>query len=158
MNAVSGSVTFSGELLSMHGGGHAVAIDPAVAAKIGAKHRLRVKGTLADTPFRSNLVSMSAGLLLGVHKATVQAAGVSIGDRVRIVMELDSDPLPGDVVPPELEAALKKNKTARAAWEKIPPSHRREYVTYITEAKRPETRSRRAAASIERLIERAEGR
>ena len=126
--------------------------------KIGAKHRSRVRGTLAGTAFRSNLVSMGGRLLLGVHTATVQTAGVSVGDRVKIAMELDTEPLPGDIVPPELEVALAKNKTARAAWEKMPPSHRREYVGYIDEAKKTETRVRRVDASIERMIAWAEGR
>jgi hypothetical protein len=148
-----GSVEFSGELLAMHGGGHAVAVDPAVAAGIGAKHRSRVKGTFAGAPFRSNLVSMGGGLLLGVHKATVQAAGVAIGDTVEVVMQPDADPLPNDVMPPELQEALNKNEAARSAWSKMTPSHRREYVGYITEAKRPETRARRVASSVQRMIE-----
>jgi hypothetical protein len=152
------SVSFTGELLAMHGGGHAVAVDPDVAARIGAKHRSRVKGTFAGAPFRSNLVSMGGGLLLGVHKATVQGAGVPVGDTVDVVIELDANPLPNDVVPPELEAALTRNEKARAAWEEMPPSHRREYVGYITEAKKQETRTRRAHASIERMIEWAKDR
>jgi hypothetical protein len=152
------SVTFSGELLAMRGGGHGVSLDPAVAAEIGAKHRSRVKGTLAGAPFRSNLVSMGGGLLLGVHKATVRAAGAAIGDTVKIVMEADADPLPGDIVPPELAAALEENEAGRAAWERLAPSHRREYVGYVTEAKKPETRVRRAARSIERMVEGARDR
>jgi hypothetical protein len=153
-----GSVTWSGELLAMRGGGHAVAVDPDVAAEIGAKHRSRVRGTFGGAPFRSNLVSMGGGLLLGVHKATVEAAGVAIGDTVKIVMEPDAEPLRNDVVPPELAAALKTNPAARAAWEQLAPSHRREYVGYITEAKKPETRARRANGSIERMVEEAKDR
>jgi uncharacterized protein YdeI (YjbR/CyaY-like superfamily) len=98
---------------------------------------------------------MGGGLLLGVHKATVKAAGVAIGDTVKIVMEPDAEPLPNDAVPRELAAALETNPAARAAWEKLAPSHRREYVGYITEAKKPETRARRASSSIERIVEEA---
>jgi hypothetical protein len=151
-------VTFSGELLSMRGGGHAVAVDEDVAATIGAKHRSRVTGTLGGAPFRSNLVSMGGGLLLGVHKATVKAASVEVGDTVTIVMQPDSAPLPNDVMPPELEVELAKSPKGRAAWEKLPPSHRREFVGYVTEAKKPETRARRAARAVERLIEGARDR
>jgi hypothetical protein len=152
------SVVWSGELLAMRGGGHAVSVDPDLAAEIGAKHRSRVKGTFGGAPFRSNLVSMGGGLVLGVHKATVKAAGVAIGDTVKIVMEPDAEPLPNDVVPPELAAALETNKAARAAWEKLAPSHRREYVGYVTEAKKPQTRARRTESSIERMIEQAKDR
>jgi hypothetical protein len=142
----------------MRGGGHAVAVDPRAAAAIGAKHRSRVRGTLNGVSFRSSLASMGGTLWLGVHKATVAAAGVAIGDYVAVEMVLDTEPRPGDEVPPELEAALERNRTAKAAWERMPPSHRREHVGYITEAKRPETRARRVEASIERMISWAEER
>ena len=52
-------------------------------------------------------------------------------------------------IPPDLSAALKKNKRALATFEKFPPSHKREYVDWITEAKREETRTRRLAQAVE---------
>ena len=55
--------------------------------------------------------------------------------------------------PPELAAALKKNAKARATFEKFPPSHRREYIEWITEAKREETRAKRLSQTIEWLAE-----
>jgi uncharacterized protein YdeI (YjbR/CyaY-like superfamily) len=54
-------------------------------------------------------------------------------------------------VPPELTAALKRSAKARAAFEAFSPSHRREYVEWITEAKRDETRAKRLATTIEWL-------
>jgi uncharacterized protein YdeI (YjbR/CyaY-like superfamily) len=59
-------------------------------------------------------------------------------------------PLP---VPGDLSAALKKNRAAAAAFEKFSPSHRNEYVEWITEAKRDETRARRLATALEWLAE-----
>lgn len=56
-------------------------------------------------------------------------------------------------VPPELAAALKKNRKAAATWEKFPPGHRREYATWITEAKREETKAKRVAQAVEWLAE-----
>ncbi len=57
------------------------------------------------------------------------------------------------VVPDELTDALKRDKGAQATWKSLAPSHRREYVSWITEAKRPETRSRRIAQAIEMLAQ-----
>jgi len=56
-------------------------------------------------------------------------------------------------VPEELAAALalKKNGKAKEAFEAFPPSHRREYIEYVAEAKRPETRARRVAQTVEQL-------
>lgn len=55
------------------------------------------------------------------------------------------------VVPDELSDGLKKNKAATATWKTLSPSHKREYVSWITEAKKPDTRSRRIAQALEML-------
>ena len=59
----------------------------------------------------------------------------------------------GPDVPADLAAALKKNKKAMLAFEKFPPSHRKEYIEWITEAKRQETREKRIGTTIEWLEE-----
>ena len=56
-------------------------------------------------------------------------------------------------VPEDLRAALKRDKEARATYEGFPPGQRREYVEWITEAKRPETRAKRLATAVEWLAE-----
>lgn len=59
-------------------------------------------------------------------------------------------PLP---VPADLTASLKKSSVAMAAFEKLSPSHRREYVEWITDAKLEATRQRRIARTVEQLSE-----
>jgi uncharacterized protein YdeI (YjbR/CyaY-like superfamily) len=56
-------------------------------------------------------------------------------------------------VPDYFTAALKKNPRARKTFESFSPSHRREYLEWITEAKREETRNQRLATSIKWLAE-----
>ncbi|MBX3739096.1 MAG: YdeI/OmpD-associated family protein [Candidatus Didemnitutus sp.] len=56
-------------------------------------------------------------------------------------------------VPADLVAALKKNKTAAATWAKFSYSHRKDYVEWITEAKRPATRATRLATTLAWLAE-----
>ena len=60
---------------------------------------------------------------------------------------------PEAAVPPELAAALNRNKTAATHFAAFPPSHRREYVEWITEAKREETRTKRVAQAVEWIAE-----
>jgi uncharacterized protein YdeI (YjbR/CyaY-like superfamily) len=60
-------------------------------------------------------------------------------------------PKRGLPVPPDLKRALAKNKAAAAAFEKFSPSHRREYIAWITEAKRDETREKRLLTTVEWL-------
>ncbi len=56
-------------------------------------------------------------------------------------------------VPADLAAALEKNKKATATFDGFSPSHRKEYVDWITEAKRDETRRRRVKTAIEWMAE-----
>ncbi|HEX8481642.1 MAG TPA: YdeI/OmpD-associated family protein [Allosphingosinicella sp.] len=56
-------------------------------------------------------------------------------------------------VPPELANALAANPAARATFDGFPPSCRREYVEWVAEAKRPETRDRRIVQAIEWMAE-----
>jgi uncharacterized protein YdeI (YjbR/CyaY-like superfamily) len=54
---------------------------------------------------------------------------------------------------PEFAAALAKNRKAKKAFDAFAPSHRREYVEWVAEAKRDATRARRIAQAIEWLAE-----
>jgi uncharacterized protein YdeI (YjbR/CyaY-like superfamily) len=56
-------------------------------------------------------------------------------------------------MPPDFAAALKKNKKAQTTFEGSSPSHRREYLEWITDAKQQATRTRRMATAIEWLSE-----
>ncbi|HVL67422.1 MAG TPA: YdeI/OmpD-associated family protein [Vicinamibacterales bacterium] len=56
-------------------------------------------------------------------------------------------------VPEDLIAALRKNRKALATFEALRPSHQREYVQWITEAKQEATRQRRLATTIDWLSE-----
>lgn len=59
---------------------------------------------------------------------------------------------PAPRVPTDLRNALATSQKARAAWTTFSPSHRREYIEWITDAKRPDTRERRVATTLEWLI------
>jgi uncharacterized protein YdeI (YjbR/CyaY-like superfamily) len=56
-------------------------------------------------------------------------------------------------VPADLEKALSKNKTAKATFDNFSPSHKREYVQWIEEAKTEATRNKRLATTVEWLSE-----
>jgi uncharacterized protein YdeI (YjbR/CyaY-like superfamily) len=56
-------------------------------------------------------------------------------------------------VPADLSTALGKNKKAKAAFDAFSPSHRREYVEWITEAKRDETRQKRLQTAVKWMAE-----
>ena len=88
-------------------------------------------------------------MLIGYVKkaAALNEAGIKVPGRSQPKKRA---PIP---VPPYFAAALKKNAQARKTFEAFPPSHRREYLEWITEAKREETRKERLAKSVQWLSE-----
>jgi uncharacterized protein YdeI (YjbR/CyaY-like superfamily) len=65
----------------------------------------------------------------------------------------NAKPKPPAEVPDDLAAALLSNRKARAAFDAFPPGYRREYVEWVVEAKRAETRQRRIAQAVEWISE-----
>ena len=94
--------------------------------------------TLSDLPDRKTL--------LGYIKKAIQLneAGVKKAPPKRA-------PQKKLTVPPDFNAALNKNKKARAAFDNFSYSHRKEYLQWITEAKRPETRAKRIKTTLQWL-------
>ena len=135
---------FTAVLTPVSHGGHYVAVPESA----GLKHGDRVRGTVNGAAFRSNIAKYSGVLHMGIHQATLRELGVTAGDRVKVVVQLDTEPLPGDVPPADLKRALKASKLAKEGYEAMAPSHRREHVKHVLEAKRPETRAKRVAAAI----------
>ena len=85
-----------------------------------------------------------------VNRAVKAATGVDAGDRVRVRMELDTEPRKV-AVPADLRAALRDDPAALSTFDTLSFTHQREYVEWVEEAKRPETRARRVASTVERI-------
>jgi Bacteriocin-protection, YdeI or OmpD-Associated/Domain of unknown function (DUF1905) len=89
---------------------------------------------------------------IGLNREVRAATGVDAGDRVAVALELDTEPRTVRV-PADLRKALAAEPPAKAAFAALSFTHRREYVEWIEEAKRPETRARRIAGTVERVRE-----
>ena len=103
------------------------------------KARLRRMTSIADLP--------SDKVLMGYLK---QALKLNV-DGVKAPTRGKAKPKKSVVVPAYFLAALGKNNKALAAFEKFPPSHKREYVDWIVDAKHDETRARRIKTALEWL-------
>jgi len=86
-------------------------------------------------------------------KSLVKAAMKLNDDGVKRVVRKKAAPRKSAVVPRDLAAALATDAKAAATFEGFSPSHRREYIEWITEAKTEETRERRLATTLEWLAE-----
>ena len=111
-----------------------------------------VRGTVNGVPFRSRLAVYGGETMLGLTNAFRASAGIAEGDEVEVVIGRDDAPREVEV-PPALQAALEGDAIARAAYERLSFTHRREYANWIAEAKKEDTRDRRAGRAIEMLRE-----
>ena len=111
-----------------------------------------VRGTVNGVPFRSRLAVYGGETMLGLTNAFRASAGIAEGDEVEVVIERDDAPREVEV-PPALQAALEGDAIARAAYERLSFTHRREYANWIAEAKQEKTRSRRTERALEMLRE-----
>ncbi len=131
-------------------GGSAVLVPDDVVEALGGGVRARVKGTLNGVEFSSNLMRYSGVVWLGVHKATMEAAGVSNGDPVTVEFELDGAPRVVEM-PRALQAALDADSDAKGKFDALAFTHRKEFAQWVAGAKKDETRDRRVAETIERV-------
>lgn len=138
------------------GGGHLIDVPPQVVEALEGKGRIAVTATFDGVPYRGSIVRMRGGAVLGVQKAIMAEVDVSVGDTLTVVVRNDDAPREVEV-PGDLAEALRRNEAARAAFDGLSFSHRREYVDAINEAKRPETRARRIERTIQQLLERTGG-
>jgi hypothetical protein len=142
--------TFTAIIQNAGGGGAYVEVPFDVEAAFGSK-KPKVKALIEGIPYRGTLVRMGTEChLLIILKGIREKIGKTFGDEIKITVEADVEPRVV-VVPPELAKALKKEKAAREYFESLAYSHQREYVGYITEAKKEETRLRRVEKTIEML-------
>ncbi len=131
---------------------------PAEAVQaLGATGRTSVVGTIDGQPFKNQVMPYTfegegRKVVMVVNKATRAAIGKDAGETVEFELARDERSRSADVVvPPELTDALARDAAAAAAWADLAPSHRREYAEHVAEAKRPETRERRALQVVEGL-------
>lgn len=117
----------------------------------GTKARVPVRGTLNGYPFRSSIAPVGGCFTMPVNRELREGAGVKSGDLVEVVLERDTEPRIMEPTP-DLVEALRAEPVARAAWDRLSYTHRKEFVLAIEEAKKPETRARRVAKAIEELL------
>jgi hypothetical protein len=144
---------FKAKLQLVPHGGQYVVVPAEAAEAAGLAHGARVRGRVNGVAYRSSLMKYSGVFHLGVHKATLAEAGVAAGARVDVTIERDDQPLPTDIVPDDLAAALAGDAAAEASWGQLAPARRRGYVRDVLDAKGADTRARRIAKIVATLHE-----
>jgi hypothetical protein len=134
------------------GGGAFVTIPFDVEQAFGKK-RVPVQATFDGEPYRGLVVRMGGEChMLIVRKEIREKIGKQAGDTVHVTLAEDTEPRVVEV-PPDLRTALDGDAAAAATFERLSYTHRREYVQWIEDAKREETRRNRVAKAIGMLRE-----
>ena len=126
-------------------------LDDATVEQVGeGAKRFPVVATVNGYTWRTSITRMRGEFMLGLSRAVRQEADVEAGDTVQVELELDEAPREVEV-PAALSVALDGDPSARAAFEALAYTHRKEFAVWVQEAKREETRERRVAQALEML-------
>jgi hypothetical protein len=145
-----GVVNFKTQL-QPRGPAAAVILDDAQVAAVGeGAKRFPVVATVNGYTWRTTVVRMGGEFLLGLSKEVRQGAAAEAGDEVDVTVELDTAPREVEV-PEALAAALAADPEAKASFDRMAFTHRKEYARWIADAKQEQTRERRLGQALEMI-------
>ena len=125
-----------------------VDVPESASSCLKASGYIPVAGALNGFPIRATLVPIGNGRhRLYVNAEMRKRVCVAVGDLIHLALALDTKPRDAPM-PKAFAAALESNEKAKAAFEKLPPSHQKEILVYLNFLKKPETLKR----NIEKVI------
>jgi hypothetical protein len=139
--------------LEPRGPAAAVVLADDQVAEVGeGRKAFPVRATINGYTWAGRVSRMGGEFLLGLSREVRTGAGVEAGDEVTATIALDEAPREVDV-PPALAQALEGDATAKATFDALAFTHRKEFAQWIAEAKKDETRERRVAQALQMLRE-----
>ncbi|MEV6846106.1 YdeI/OmpD-associated family protein [Actinoplanes sp. NPDC051411] len=128
-----------------------VLTDEQAAALGGGRKAFPVNVTVNGVTLPLRLARMGGENMIGLAKAAREKAGVTLGETYDIEVTAEEAGARTVEVPDDLAAALDGDADAKARFEALAYSHRKEFVRWITEAKREATRTQRVTRTLEML-------
>ena len=123
-----------------------------VQKEFGRKGQVKVKAYFDGFEYRGSLVKMGHHChIIVLNKKVREAIGKVPGEKVDVVIFEDIEERTVDL-PADLETAMKGFPTARTFFDSLSFTHKKEYVEWVTSAKKPETRMARIDKCIEMLL------
>jgi hypothetical protein len=119
-----------------------------VVTALGAGKRPPVVVTVGGHTYRTTVAPMGGAFWIPLAAEHREAAGLTAGEEVTVVVEHDTAPREVSL-PDDLAAAF--DDDVRAFFDGLAPSHRKEWVRWVEEAKKPETRAARVEKTVESL-------
>lgn len=119
----------------------------------GKKGQVKIKALLDEkVEYRGSLAKMKSDChLLGLTQEVRKQLGKTFGDKVTVKLWEDQEERIVEI-PDDVLEVFEKNKKAFEMYQKMSYTHRKEYMRWITEAKKPETRENRKVKLIEMIL------
>lgn len=117
------------------------------------KGQIRIKATFdSKVEYRGSLVKMKSDChILGLTQEVRKQLGKSFGDEVSVSLIEDKAERTVEIAD-DIASVFNENPDAKALFDKMSYTHRKEYIRWIEEAKKPETREKRKVKMIEMIL------
>ena len=116
-----------------------------VVASLNAGKRAPVVVTVGGYSYRTTVAPYGGAYYVPLAAEHREAAGVAAEQEVDVSIELDTAPREV-TLPDDLAAAM--DDEAQAAYDRLSFTHRKEWVRWVEEAKKPETRTTRIEKTV----------
>jgi bifunctional DNA-binding transcriptional regulator/antitoxin component of YhaV-PrlF toxin-antitoxin module len=129
-----------------------VLVPTRVMREFGGRTRVPVRIAINGVEHRTTICNMGTGPAIGIPATIRRTAGIARGDRIAVALEVDQQERTVDL-PRDFAKAM--TPAERRVYDTLAYSHRKEYVFWIEDAKKPETRIRRIEQARAKLRDRA---
>lgn len=119
----------------------------------GKKGQVKIKATIdGKTEYRGSLANMGQGChVLGLTQAVRKDLKKTFGDTLSVELWEDKEERVVEI-PDDVAEVFNKNEKAKELFDTMSYTHRKEYIRWIIEAKKPETRENRKVKMIEMIL------
>lgn len=149
--ATNQQLKFSTVLLTAGKTATGIKVPEEIIEKLSGGKKPLVKITINNFTYRSAVAVMGGAYMVGVNAENREAAGIKGGDKIDVIIELDTEERTVDL-PAEFQKQLDKNAAAKKAFEALSNSKKKVLVIPITNAKTDETRDRNIKKALMTLI------
>src|SRR5881275_1208536 len=127
-----------------------IRVPPETLTALGQRKRAPVKVTLNGYTYRTTIAVYGGKSYIGVRREVREAAGVTAGNPLTVGLEYDAEIRAVDL-PQALRRALEADAAAAAAFEKLSYTRKKEFIQWVTGAKRADTQRRRMEQALAML-------
>jgi hypothetical protein len=127
-----------------------IRVPPEVLTTLGQRKRAPVKVTINAYTYRTTIAVYGGKSYIGVRREVRAAAGLAPGEQLTVGLEYDAELRTVDL-PEGLRAPLEADAQARAVFERLPYTRKKEFVDWVTGAEKAETQQRRLEQAIKML-------